>query len=93
MHLVHREITAPVHYLPEYLYQEPMRVLHGWLKTQDAGLPSCPGCLARIWRDHADRVRRFGQACVLAAELGGGVRHLYAHFLHTPASVARMRPG
>src|SRR3546814_15429899 len=32
---------------------------------------------------------RFGQACVLAAELPGAVEQIYAHFLHTPASVAR----
>ncbi|HEX5613206.1 MAG TPA: glycosyltransferase family 4 protein [Burkholderiales bacterium] len=34
-------------------------------------------------------MRRFGQALVLAAELPGDVRRLHAHFLHTPASVAR----
>jgi len=50
---------------------------------------------ARLWlrdlsRDPtANRVRRFGQAAVLAAELPGETRFLYAHFLHTPASVAR----
>src|SRR3546814_1382393 len=36
-----------------------------------------------------NRLRRFGQACVLAAELPGAVEQIYAHFLHTPASVAR----
>jgi glycosyltransferase involved in cell wall biosynthesis len=36
-----------------------------------------------------NRVRRFGQAGVLAAELPARARHLHAHFLHTPASVAR----
>jgi len=36
-----------------------------------------------------NRVRRFGQACVLATELPPGVKGLYAHFLHTPASVTR----
>jgi glycosyltransferase involved in cell wall biosynthesis len=36
-----------------------------------------------------NRIRRFGQACVLAAELPPGITRLYAHFLHTPASVAR----
>ena len=30
IHPVHREIEAPVMDLPEYLYQEPMRVLRGW---------------------------------------------------------------
>jgi glycosyltransferase involved in cell wall biosynthesis len=36
-----------------------------------------------------NRVRRFGQALVLAAELPAEIGHLHAHFLHTPASVAR----
>jgi glycosyltransferase involved in cell wall biosynthesis len=36
-----------------------------------------------------NRVRRFGQALVLAAELPADVHHLHAHFLHTPASVTR----
>jgi glycosyltransferase involved in cell wall biosynthesis len=34
-------------------------------------------------------MRRFGQALVLAAELPADVKHLHAHFLHTPASVTR----
>src|SRR3954464_8295106 len=34
VHPVHREITAPVRYLPEYLHQEPLRVLRGWWKAR-----------------------------------------------------------
>ena len=30
VHPIHREIRAPVAYLPEYLYQEPLRVLRAW---------------------------------------------------------------
>src|SRR3546814_4843479 len=30
VHPVHREIAAPVLYLPEYLYREPARVWRGW---------------------------------------------------------------
>ncbi|MGO4834979.1 colanic acid biosynthesis glycosyltransferase WcaL, partial [Rhizobiaceae sp. 2RAB30] len=29
-HPVNDEIRAPVNYLPEYLYQEPLRVLRSW---------------------------------------------------------------
>jgi glycosyltransferase involved in cell wall biosynthesis len=36
-----------------------------------------------------NRIRRFGQALVLANELPADVRRLHAHFLHTPASVTR----
>ena len=36
-----------------------------------------------------NRVRRFGQALVLAAEWPGEAEWLHAHFAHTPASVTR----
>jgi glycosyltransferase involved in cell wall biosynthesis len=91
-HPVHDEIRAPVSYLPEYLYQEPLRVLGGWRRARR--LPGYGRArrafLADLRRDLTpNRVRRFGQACVLAAELPAAVTRLYAHFLHTPASVAR----
>jgi glycosyltransferase involved in cell wall biosynthesis len=92
VHPVHRLIRAALLYLPEYLYQEPRRVWRGWLRSR-----RCPGYsraraawLADLRRDPTpNRIRRFGQAVVLAAELPGEVDHLHAHFLHTPASVAR----
>src|SRR5204863_9033647 len=91
-HPVHREISAPVLYLPEYLHDEPRRVLRGWRQAR-----RLPGYRAawRIWlkdliRDPTpNRIRRFGQALVLATELPADIRQLHAHFLHTPASVAR----
>lgn len=92
LHPVHREIRAPVAYLPEYLRREPLRVLAAWRRGRRR-----PGYRAarRAWlrdlrRDPtANRVRRFGQALVLAAELPPEAGRLHAHFLHTPASVAR----
>ncbi len=91
-HPIHDEISAPVCYLPEYLHDEPIRVTNAYWKAR-----RLPGYnkAARLWRrDLArdftrNRVRRFGQACVLAVELPGKIRQLHAHFLHTPASVAR----
>jgi len=50
---------------------------------------------AELWRGDLardisrNRIRRFGQACVLAVELPEEIEQLHAHFLHTPASVAR----
>ncbi|MDP7545770.1 MAG: glycosyltransferase family 4 protein [Alphaproteobacteria bacterium] len=92
VHPVHRRINAPVNYLPEYLYQEPLRLWRAWrLVRRWPGY----GAARALWlgdlrRDRSpNRIRRFGQALVLAAELPGEVRHLHAHFLHTPASVAR----
>jgi glycosyltransferase involved in cell wall biosynthesis len=91
-HPVHELIQAPVTYLPEYLHHEPARVLAGWRGARQ--LPGFARARA-IWlrdlgRDRsANRMRRFGQAMVLAHELGPRIAHLHAHFLHTPASVTR----
>ena len=91
-HPVHGKITGAVTYLPEYLYQEPLRVLKAWWKARR--MPGY-GATFRLWlkdlmRDFTpNRGRRFGQALVLATELDPRFRHIYAHFLHTPSSVAR----
>lgn len=92
VHPIHREIAAPVDYLPEYLYQEPLRVLRGFLSS--LRLPGFGRAFRAFLRDlgrdvTANRVRRFGQAVVLARELPEDCERLYVHFLHTPASVAR----
>ena len=91
-HPIHHEIQAPVAYLPEYLHHEPGRVLGAWMRVR--GRPGYAQA-RRIWlkdlkRDPTpNRIRRFGQALVLAAELPADVTWIYAHFLHTPCSVAR----
>lgn len=92
LHPVHREIRAAVHYLPEYLYQAPLRVLRAWWSVRK--LPTYKAARTQWLRDlrrdpTPNRVRRFGQALVLSAELPRDVGRLHAHFLHTPASVAR----
>jgi glycosyltransferase involved in cell wall biosynthesis len=92
LHPVHREIRAEVVYLPEYLLLEPFRVLRAWFRVRKW---NTYGKAKTLWlrdlvRDPTpNRVRRFGQALVLAAELPADVTRLHAHFLHTPASVAR----
>lgn len=92
IHPIHDEIRAARFYLPEYLMHEPVRVFRGLVRA--ARMPRFWHAL-RIWagdlrRDlSVNRVRRFGQAAVLAAEMPQDIRFLYAHFLHTPASVAR----
>jgi glycosyltransferase involved in cell wall biosynthesis len=91
-HPLHRRIRAPVAYLPEYLWREPARVARAFAAVRQ--WPAWPEVRALWWRDFMrdptpNRVRRLGQAAVLAAELDPAVTHLYAHFLHTPASVAR----
>jgi glycosyltransferase involved in cell wall biosynthesis len=93
-HPVHGAVRAPVLYLPEYLKEAPGRVLASAARAfarRPRGYLRSLGCFLRdLARDPTpNRVRRFGQAGVLAAELPAGARHLHAHFLHTPASVAR----
>ncbi|WP_417430836.1 glycosyltransferase family 4 protein [Kiloniella sp.] len=91
-HPIHQEIKAPVSYLPEYIYQEPFRVLKSWWNVRNlAGYKKAFSLFIKdLKRDQTpNRIRRFAQACVLAAELPEDVDWLYAHFLHTPSSVTR----
>ena len=89
---MHDEIRAAILYLPEYLLLEPLRVLRAWLRERKSpGYRKARNTWLRdLLRDPTpNRIRRFGQALVLASELPGDVRRLHAHFLHTPASVTR----
>ncbi|MGN6551297.1 MAG: glycosyltransferase family 4 protein [Pararhizobium sp.] len=91
-HPIHDEIRAPVVYLPEYLHRAPLRVLKGWWRARRlAGYRTTRRTwLADLRRDFTrNRIRRFGQALVLAAELPDDVGWLYSHFIHTPGSVGR----
>src|SRR5207248_7565276 len=92
VHPIHRHIGAALLYLPEYLHQELARLWRGWLQSRR--LPGYSAALAAwlsdLKRDPTpNRIRRFGQALVLAAELPHDIGRIHAHFLHTPASVAR----
>ncbi|MFQ5763696.1 MAG: glycosyltransferase [Rhodospirillales bacterium] len=91
-HPIHEEIKAPVAYLPEFPLREPVRVLRAWRWARSR--PGYGEALRQWLRDFrrgpsAARLRSFPQALVLAHELPSGVARLHAHFLHTPASVAR----
>ncbi len=91
-HPIHDEIRAPLLYLPEYLLREPRRVWRAWRAVRRG--PTYRAVRALWWRDlrrdrTPNRIRRFGQALVLAHELDPDITHLHAHFLHTPASVTR----
>ncbi|MBB4186289.1 glycosyltransferase involved in cell wall biosynthesis [Sinorhizobium terangae] len=89
-HPVHDEIRANVHYLPEYLHEEPWRVLRAVFRLMPkAGFWRALGpFLVDLVRDPSrNRFRRFGQALVLVAEWPGAATWLHAHFIHTPASV------
>jgi len=91
-HDLHDEIAADILYLPEYLKDDTARVRAGrnWAETQPGFAAAFDAFRRDLKRDGSvNRRRRFGQACVLARELPPDVDWLYAHFLHTPASVAR----
>ncbi len=91
-HPIHGKISARRRYLPEYLRHEPWRVIKGvasqiWRPRFWRAASVWMRDLARA-RD-LNRIRRFGQAAVFARELPAETEFLYAHFLHTPASVTR----
>jgi glycosyltransferase involved in cell wall biosynthesis len=91
-HPVHDEIEAPVTYLPEYLRDQPLRVLRTWWKMRQHRRYRLLRrvFLADLRRDFTrNRWRRFGQALVLAAEFPADADWLHAHFIHTPAAVTR----
>ena len=90
IHPVINEIKAGVNYLPEYLHKEPLRLARCWFKARR--LKGYRQARAQFWSDlkrdfTRNRIRRFGQALVMAAQLPPDVTHLHAHFIHTPASV------
>jgi len=91
-HPVHDEIRASILYLPEYLLLEPLRVVRAWLRERKNPRyrETRNLWLRDLLRDPTpSRIRRFGQALVLASELPQDIKRLHAHFLHTPASVTR----
>lgn len=95
-HPLHDQLRARLRYLPEYLHDEPVRVLRGVLAAmlRPGFLRTTAQFLRDLRRDVSrNRVRRFGQACVMARELPEGAQAIYAHFLHTPSSVARYAAG
>jgi glycosyltransferase involved in cell wall biosynthesis len=91
-HPLHDRLNAQVRYLPEYLRDDPARVSAAREAAQ--AMPGYGEAFDAFERDLArddtpNRRRRFGQACVMAHELPADTRGIYAHFLHTPSSVAR----
>lgn len=91
-HPIHGEIRAPVLYLPEYLLDDPRRVWRAWRIARR--LPGYRAARRAFLRDlrrdpTPNRLRRFGQGLVIAAEAAPPLAALYAHFIHTPSSAAR----
>jgi glycosyltransferase involved in cell wall biosynthesis len=90
IHPIHAEIEASVNYLPEYVIDDIPRVIRAWWQVRK--LPGYRQAKRLFIRDlrrdfSINRIRRFAQAMVLAHDMPSSVRHYYAHFMHTPASV------
>lgn len=81
-----------VHYLPEYLHEAPAAVAGAILTA--IRLPGFRASVASLAADFRRdptraRLRRFGQAAVLASALAGRAQHIHCHFAHSPGSVTR----
>lgn len=92
IHDLHRQISAEVLYLPEYVRDDPARVARAkrWAEKQ----PTYAAAKALFDADfsqqpNADRRRRWAQGCVFAHELPQDVSWIYTHYLHTPCSASR----
>ena len=90
--LVKHDVKAVPQYLPEYLHEQPSAVAAAVLTA--AQRPNFVTAWRKFRLDLGSkftqaRIRRFGQACVLAVQLPESVRHIHAHFAHSPGSVAR----
>lgn len=89
-HPIHDQIKAPVLYLPEYLKDEPIRVLKALFNLRNFQNKKK---MFRFWwqmrrySKFANWMRRLGQAIVLANEFPEDIAHIHVHFLHTPGTV------
>ena len=78
-HPLHEAVSADIYYLPEYLHKEPLRVLRAWWKIRRN--PRYAISRAQWWKDlkrdlTRNRVRRFGQSLVMAADLTLSLIHI-----------------
>jgi glycosyltransferase involved in cell wall biosynthesis len=92
LHPVHRQISAEVLYLPEFLKDDPVGVREArrWAEDQPRFSLAWQAFQADLNRDPSPgRWRRLGQACVLARDLPQDVDWVHTHYLHAPASVTR----
>lgn len=92
VHMLHQMIKAKPYYLPEYLWHGPLRVLQGLGAALQS--PHFGKTMRAFWADlkrdpTPNRMRRIGQAFVLAREMDPRIGHIHVHYLHTPCSVVR----
>ncbi|MEJ8474009.1 glycosyltransferase family 4 protein [Roseibium algae] len=92
IHELHRQISAEVMYLPEYVKDDPARVAKAkrWAEKQPTHAAAKALFEADYAQEHnAGRQRRWAQGCVFAHELPEDISWIHTHYLHTPCSVSR----
>lgn len=92
IHDLHRQISAEVLYLPEYVKDDPARVARAkrWAERQPGYSEAKALFDADFARQpNADRRRRWAQGSVFAHELPEDIAWIHTHYLHTPCSAAR----
>jgi colanic acid/amylovoran biosynthesis glycosyltransferase len=92
-HPLHAAITAPVIDVPEYLHDDPWGVLAALGRAERFRTKQLVHLLpfvvkALIRKQDRATLRRMGQALVAASLLPPSITGVYAHFLHSPATVA-----
>jgi len=92
IHELHRQISAEVLYLPEYISDDPARVRRA--RRWAEGQPTYEAARKLFEADlkhekNPSRYRRWAQGCVFAHELPEDVTWIHTHYLHTPCSAAR----
>lgn len=91
-HKINDQIKAQITYLPEHLSSDPLRTFSSLYSL--LGRKNFYTAFAKFLTDCRysfswDRVLRFAQAVVLASGSETNLTGLHAHFLHSPATVAR----
>src|SRR5262245_5557270 len=89
---INDEIRASVHYLPYSLIFDLPEFVAAWRRQRrQPGYGAAAAAFRRdLRRDFTTgRIRRFGQALVVADRLADRYSRLHANFIHKPATVAR----
>jgi len=92
VHAQAKSVRSPITYLPEKIYQTPMRVLrchwHVYWKHPRTWTRTLRHALRRLRVDRdLDALIVFCQACCIIREMGG-IPHLHAHYATIPAKLA-----
>jgi glycosyltransferase involved in cell wall biosynthesis len=91
-HLQAGGVRSPITYLPEKLFQQPLRSmlaqLHVWRRHRGPWRHTLRNVLRRLRSDgNYATLLGFSQACCIVREMGG-ICHLHAHYANVPSKLA-----